>query len=249
MPQQRSTTQTQPRTNGSRPKAEDGTLTIMVGGDATDFERAQPVLNAMGELIIHVGPQGHGSMIKLINNTRAAVNAAGLAEAIVLGQKAKLDVDKMLQVVSSGTGESAHDRHGPGEFLVETHGMRPRPGGPEDGLSGVLYRIISGERRYRAAQEAGLYDVPAIEMDLTDEEALEIEQVGERSAGGGELPGANQDGQEQGGEEPALHPAPSRSACIACSRTVTKAGSVTASSRLAARGEGALQSRERRERR
>ncbi len=92
---------------GSRPKAEDGTLTIMAGGPKAAFVRAKPAFEAMGELVLHVGPQGHGSMIKLINNTLSAINAAGLAEGIVLAQKAKLDVDKMLQVVGSGSGDSA----------------------------------------------------------------------------------------------------------------------------------------------
>jgi ParB family chromosome partitioning protein len=60
--------------------------------------------------------------------------------------------------------------------ILEPILVRPLTGldGLDGGEGGTLYRIISGERRYRAAQEAGLYEVPAIEMDVTDEEALEI---------------------------------------------------------------------------
>ena len=52
--------------------------------------------------------------------------------------------------------------------------VRPRPDGEDGASSGAQYRIISGERRYRAAQEAGLYEVPVIEMDVSEQEALEI---------------------------------------------------------------------------
>jgi 3-hydroxyisobutyrate dehydrogenase len=91
---------------GSRPKAEDGTLTIMVGGPEHAFERAQPLFEAMGRLVLHMGAQGHGSMIKLINNTLAAVNAAGLAEGITLARAAGLDTAKAMEVVASGSGDS-----------------------------------------------------------------------------------------------------------------------------------------------
>jgi len=92
---------------GSRPKAEDATLTIMVGGPESAFERARPLFDAMGELVVHAGPQGHGSMVKLINNTLAAVNAAALAEGLTLARAAGVDTERALEVVASGSGNSA----------------------------------------------------------------------------------------------------------------------------------------------
>ena len=92
---------------GSRTRAEDATLTIMAAGPQAAFERARPLFDALGELVVHVGPQGHGSMIKLINNTMAAANAAALAESIVLARAAGVDVEKALQVAASGSGDSA----------------------------------------------------------------------------------------------------------------------------------------------
>jgi 3-hydroxyisobutyrate dehydrogenase-like beta-hydroxyacid dehydrogenase len=92
--------------SGSSPKAEDGTLTIMVGGSEEDFERAKPLLESMGELIVHVGPQGHGQVVKLLNNTLAAVNAAALGEAITAARKAGLDMDALVRVVAASSGNS-----------------------------------------------------------------------------------------------------------------------------------------------
>jgi 3-hydroxyisobutyrate dehydrogenase-like beta-hydroxyacid dehydrogenase len=92
--------------SGSSPKAEDGTLTIMAGGSEEDFERARPLLDSMGELIVHVGPQGHGQLVKLLNNTLAAVNAAALGEAITAAREAGLDMDALVRVVAASSGNS-----------------------------------------------------------------------------------------------------------------------------------------------
>jgi 3-hydroxyisobutyrate dehydrogenase-like beta-hydroxyacid dehydrogenase len=92
---------------GSSPKAEDGTLTIMVGGDEADFERARPLFEAMGELIVHVGGVGQGEMLKLINNSVAAVNAAVVAEALIVARKTDVDLDALERVMGAGSGASA----------------------------------------------------------------------------------------------------------------------------------------------
>ncbi|HET8979223.1 MAG TPA: NAD(P)-dependent oxidoreductase [Solirubrobacteraceae bacterium] len=91
---------------GSSPKAQDGTLTIMVGGAEEDFARARPLFEAMGELIVHAGPQGHGQMVKLLNNAVAATNAATLAQALVVGSKAGVDLDALVAVMGAGAGGS-----------------------------------------------------------------------------------------------------------------------------------------------
>ncbi len=92
---------------GSSPKAEDGTLTIMAGGDERDFARARPLFDAMGELVLHVGPLGHGQMVKLINNAVAAINTAVAAEALLAGKRAGLDLDALVTVMNGGSGASA----------------------------------------------------------------------------------------------------------------------------------------------
>jgi 3-hydroxyisobutyrate dehydrogenase len=92
--------------SGSRPKAEDGTLTIMAGGEPDAFERALPLFEAMGERIVHVGPQGHGQLAKLLTNTMGAVNAAALAEAVLTVKRAGVDPDAFLEVAGGSAGAS-----------------------------------------------------------------------------------------------------------------------------------------------
>jgi len=92
---------------GSSPRAQDGTLTIMVGGLARDFARARPLLETMGRLIVHVGELGQGEMLKLINNSLGAANAAALCEALLLADATGIDLDAFVQVTSAGSGASA----------------------------------------------------------------------------------------------------------------------------------------------
>jgi 3-hydroxyisobutyrate dehydrogenase len=92
---------------GSSPRAEAGTLTIMVGGEAEEFERVKPLLETMGELIVHVGELGQGEMLKLINNSLGAANAAAVAEALLLAKATGVDLDALVAVTQSGSGASA----------------------------------------------------------------------------------------------------------------------------------------------
>jgi 3-hydroxyisobutyrate dehydrogenase-like beta-hydroxyacid dehydrogenase len=92
---------------GSSPRAQAGTLTIMAGGEAADFERAEALLQSMGELVVHVGELGQGEMLKLINNALGAANAAAVAEALLLADATGVDLDALVAVTQTGSGASA----------------------------------------------------------------------------------------------------------------------------------------------
>jgi 3-hydroxyisobutyrate dehydrogenase-like beta-hydroxyacid dehydrogenase len=91
---------------GSSPAAEAATLTIMAGGADDDVARARPLLETMGRLVLHVGPLGQGQMLKVINNSVAAANAATLAQALIAAEATGVDLDALCQVMSAGSGAS-----------------------------------------------------------------------------------------------------------------------------------------------
>jgi 3-hydroxyisobutyrate dehydrogenase-like beta-hydroxyacid dehydrogenase len=83
-------------------EAEEGRLNTMVGADPEDFAAIEPVLKAFCENIFHVGPPGHGHVLKLVNNMMAMSFAAAIAEAFAVGAKAGLDLNRLYDVVSVG---------------------------------------------------------------------------------------------------------------------------------------------------
>jgi len=83
-----------------------GTLSIMIGGDAADVERAMPMFEAMGKTIVHVGGPGAGQIVKACNQLVVAINYAAVSEALVLGAAAGVDPAKIVQVLSGGLAAS-----------------------------------------------------------------------------------------------------------------------------------------------
>ncbi len=96
-----------------------GTLTVIIGGDETAVERAQPMLQAVGKKIVHVGPSGAGSTIKLINQLLVGVNLAAVSEAFVLGHRAGVDPQTLYDVLSTSAADSAVLRRALPDFILK----------------------------------------------------------------------------------------------------------------------------------
>jgi len=82
-----------------------GTLTFMVGGNETAFERAQPILKAMGKNLIHAGPAGAGQAAKICNNMLAGISMLAVSEALHLAKRLGLDTRKFFDIASTSSGQ------------------------------------------------------------------------------------------------------------------------------------------------
>ena len=86
--------------------AEAGTLTFMVGGTAAGYERAKPILAAMGRHVAHIGGPGHGQATKICNNMMAGIAIIAASEVFCLGEALGLDSKKLYDVLSTSTGQT-----------------------------------------------------------------------------------------------------------------------------------------------
>lgn len=92
--------------SGGQAGAENGALTVMVGGEASHFEAAEPLMKAYSAKVTLMGPSGAGQLTKMVNQICIAGLVQGLSEALNFGQNAGLDMEKVLDVISGGAAQS-----------------------------------------------------------------------------------------------------------------------------------------------
>jgi 2-hydroxy-3-oxopropionate reductase len=86
--------------------AQQGELSIMVGGEEHAYERARPIFDVLGKTIVHVGEAGGGQVVKACNQVVVAITIAGVSEALVLGEKAGVDPELILDVLGGGLAQN-----------------------------------------------------------------------------------------------------------------------------------------------
>jgi 3-hydroxyisobutyrate dehydrogenase-like beta-hydroxyacid dehydrogenase len=92
--------------SGGQAGAQNGVLTVMVGGDQGPFERAKPVIDCYARMVNLIGPAGAGQLTKMVNQICIAGLVQGLAEGIHFAQKAGLDLQKVMDTISKGAAQS-----------------------------------------------------------------------------------------------------------------------------------------------
>ncbi|HXT72958.1 MAG TPA: NAD(P)-dependent oxidoreductase [Candidatus Angelobacter sp.] len=142
---------------GSKPHAASGELRFLVGGSAEALEAARPVLAALGRDIVHLGPTGSGTTMKLVNNFLCGVQAASFAEAMALVEANGLDSEQAAKILADGA---------PGSPLIKAIWTRAAIG---DLTPNFVLRLMAKDLKYslEEAKRFGLTlkaAIPAIEV-------------------------------------------------------------------------------------
>ena len=147
--------------SGGKEGAETGTLVMMVGGDAEVLRQITPVLEFVSRKVVHMGPVGAGQATKAVNQIRCAGINQAVTEALAFGQHQALDMDKVVEVVSSGAA---------GNWFVEHRGRSMTRGVFEPG-----FRVALHHKDLRICREmlaASGVQLPMVEMTLVHYERL-----------------------------------------------------------------------------
>ena len=128
--------------------AEDGTLSIMVGGSKEVFDRIHPTMSCMGTEITHCGGVGTGMVMKLMNNFIVFMNTSALAEALLIGTRAGVDGELLFETLARGSADS---------FVLRKHGMQymVKEDYPDDVFS-VVYSLKDLSYALKLAEETNV---------------------------------------------------------------------------------------------
>lgn len=149
--------------SGGAPGAAEGTLTIMVGGDEADLERAMPIFSVLGTHVTHVGPVGAGQATKAANQVIVGLTIAAVAEAFGLATRAGVDLAKASEALQGGFADSR---------VLREHGSRMMAGNYVPGATIAVQRKDM-RQALSLAQSFGL------EMPLTELAAERFDEVAE----------------------------------------------------------------------
>ena len=124
--------------SGGVPRAEEGTLAIMVGGETRDVEEARPALSAMGANVIHVGAVGSGEVAKLCNNLIAGVSAVAVSEAFRIAEGFGVDPKVLTDVISKSSGNTWVM-----QFMHPVPGLVPKSASSNDYAPGFMTDLMA----------------------------------------------------------------------------------------------------------
>ncbi|RAL22037.1 NAD(P)-dependent oxidoreductase [Thermoflavimicrobium daqui] len=145
--------------------AREGTLSIMVGGEAEVLEKARPILEPMAKSIVHCGPIGAGQTVKACNQILCGVHLLAMVEAFTFAKKAGVDLEKMLEVTTQGAG---------GSWALSNLGPRVVKGDLDPGFS---VRFQQKDLRI-ALQEAERMEIPMLGTSMVQQLLRSVQAMG-----------------------------------------------------------------------